>query len=1040
MRITIVRFKCFTQTVTYDFKSATLTLLDGPSGIGKSTIFEAINWCLFGNVQQIYPKSSASTAKSQTCVMIEFPEVGLVMRRTKPPELIEITYQGAHYSGSEAQARIEEVFGKKDFFNSSSYVKQKTLCPLITYSNADKTKLLHELTFGDQSFMETDNPELYINKIEDEIKQLKSVVIAETSKYNVLLQTYSQASKNGEELYLEWNNANTSIEAVNNQQSKFEEYIKEMEVLHSKQNHDLQILKTLNQSKSQLVERLVKPIEIDINLDEQIHTLEDQLRNVEQYEKIVKEKELLESQLFQYSEEELNMCQEENIEILTDKIGKITCERNKCQALNIKYDKNTIDNEILKLKYQLKTLKLQQEDLSRWNEEKLEATKLRDETYNSQLEEWEKQCFTLKLQYEDTLSSFNKMLLEWHTLKDQMIEAHRKEYSKELEIWNSECDILKLQHSQVEAQNQEVLKQWYQEKDQVLSLHQSQHQLQMKEWTETCSALRLKYEEVRKIKMDIESDKKVFEERQTNFLVLSSKIDTCKLNIEKSQAKVNITEKDLNEKITVLKGNFPNILATPQSLQSQIDACRILQQQLLCPHCSEAVTFQSGKLIKGITVDSQGVLSAISYIESTILTLNSYNDAIKELKFLEHELKTLGPLPPNPTPKSFPDDIVIEDLNLPPQPQFTSPIFNPQPVFENNILKLPSKPIESSIVLPPKPLLNEQNLILPSKPQCLSLNLRPQPIIEENIENLSNKVLKLQDIYIYDENLQDLIDQCDRLRSIKHLTPLFERLKTLKQFLTLNYDIKSDEIKIKIIELKELKSSYLQKLSTYESLLQQINNLEEQINLIQPSTENYKEKLDQCKSSLSILNRLKKAHEVHLGIKHQYDQVLIQKEVLLKYVEYEGNLNKLKLAVSELASSAMEETVEAINENTALILNDMFTKDDIQVILSTHKELKTKDTTKLQVNLKIKYKDQEFSSISELSGGEQDRVSLALTLAIAKVSGTSILLLDECIQSVDKLVQEECLDVIKKHFANKIVINICHDAVKGDHTETLSLE
>jgi len=74
------------------------------------------------------------------------------------------------------------------------------------------------------------------------------------------------------------------------------------------------------------------------------------------------------------------------------------------------------------------------------------------------------------------------------------------------------------------------------------------------------------------------------------------------------------------------------------------------------------------------------------------------------------------------------------------------------------------------------------------------------------------------------------------------------------------------------------------------------------------------------------------------------------------------------------------------------------------------------------------YKGMEVSP-SQLSGGEQDRLSLALTLAFSSLSKSPILLLDECLSSLDSKNKENALKCLRSD--DKIVITVDHEAVEG---------
>ena len=113
--------------------------------------------------------------------------------------------------------------------------------------------------------------------------------------------------------------------------------------------------------------------------------------------------------------------------------------------------------------------------------------------------------------------------------------------------------------------------------------------------------------------------------------------------------------------------------------------------------------------------------------------------------------------------------------------------------------------------------------------------------------------------------------------------------------------------------------------------------------------------------------------------------------------------------------------------------------DPIHIKLQLFKPLKGKEVTKPSVNLSIRLKGGEYDSINELSGGEKNRVNLAMTIALARISSIPFVLLDECLSSLDADLRERCLQVIREMLNNKTIIDIEHFVVEGlfDHLITL---
>ncbi len=73
----------------------------------------------------------------------------------------------------------------------------------------------------------------------------------------------------------------------------------------------------------------------------------------------------------------------------------------------------------------------------------------------------------------------------------------------------------------------------------------------------------------------------------------------------------------------------------------------------------------------------------------------------------------------------------------------------------------------------------------------------------------------------------------------------------------------------------------------------------------------------------------------------------------------------------------------------------------------------------------------EYDSLNVLSGGEKDRVSLALTLTLSLIRNSPMLLLDECMASLDTENRQICLKLLKKFVNNKVVLNVCHETTEG---------
>ena len=77
--------------------------------------------------------------------------------------------------------------------------------------------------------------------------------------------------------------------------------------------------------------------------------------------------------------------------------------------------------------------------------------------------------------------------------------------------------------------------------------------------------------------------------------------------------------------------------------------------------------------------------------------------------------------------------------------------------------------------------------------------------------------------------------------------------------------------------------------------------------------------------------------------------------------------------------------------------------------------------------------------MSELSGGERSRVSLALLIAFSKYGRSPVLLLDESLSSLDVVTKECAISVIKQCLNDKIIITVNHDTTEGVYDSVINI-
>lgn len=139
---------------------SSFTLLKGSSGQGKSTLFQAFYWCLYGSVRCVYP---SNCPKVQTKVICNVRD--LVITRSRNPKFLQVVKNKKKYKDVEAQGIIDGMFGTKEVWLATSYLSQGQTHVLLEKNNTASFELLNSLAFSGE------DPRLIINKLKTLCKE-----------------------------------------------------------------------------------------------------------------------------------------------------------------------------------------------------------------------------------------------------------------------------------------------------------------------------------------------------------------------------------------------------------------------------------------------------------------------------------------------------------------------------------------------------------------------------------------------------------------------------------------------------------------------------------------------------------------------------------------------------------------------------------------------------------------------------------------------------------------------------------------------------
>jgi exonuclease SbcC len=135
---------------------------------------------------------------------------------------------------------------------------------------------------------------------------------------------------------------------------------------------------------------------------------------------------------------------------------------------------------------------------------------------------------------------------------------------------------------------------------------------------------------------------------------------------------------------------------------------------------------------------------------------------------------------------------------------------------------------------------------------------------------------------------------------------------------------------------------------------------------------------------------------------------------------------KLQEIIKTAEKMAVREVIEEINLHAQMYLDSFL--DDMNVMLVF-------DGVKLTVDV---LQDGHDSDLQNLSGGELARVILAFTIALAEINNVGLLLLDECVASLDQESTGQVIDTIKANFRGKVIC-IAHQTTTGVFDHVLEL-
>lgn len=970
MKLTLCNFRKFIGEHVYIFEDQALNLLKGDSGMGKSTIFQAILWCLYAKIRNITDEKNKNTY-----VIIEIYDY--YIKRSKPSDICEIHHDNKIYSGVEADSKIVQLFGTKDVFLSSSYILQNERHLLIQSSNAEKTDLLLELTFGsiDQPY---DNSETYLTVISDEKIKVRQNIATLTGHYNALFQNYTSSYNSNKEKIEELIKINASKETLSHCYQNFKEKIREIEDLISQRkvyNNQIDKLSTeISSYESKITEdnSYLESLSID--------TIKKELEDCEKLLDIYKIIQPYLSML------ELPLKDLENkIDVIKKKINVYHKNLNICEKIGIRYSKIKVEQTLVSLHEDL----LYNERLRKYEEDKTRA-------YNLHMKKIKK--------YQEDCDKFERNR-QIH-FQNQKIDQHLHLF-KMYNVPYTEEDKLKfIQHLEKEIEKIRTYKQLYIEWQNNLSILRKKHNDKIK-------ARNLKKEQYEKT-LSWKKNVSEYSKLTDKIKELEQKIESLDLN------QYNDYYKDVLNWWKIISSNRELNSFTLPIYKNQFDSCSE------CPVCKSVLYYREGKLELTQNYYENGFEQLKEYMEKCEIIKFEYNKIKKEIEHLRIKAQAINIT----EPEFIVEELIteeIEELILPNEPA------KPES-SEKDLLSLIEtfKNIDTTIEKQ-----NELDDAPNTRPFSIDFNFNYadfnyiKPKLSENEINEQIELLK-EVVNFYD--LDELTEKQNLILSViekKTLYDVFINSNLTYEKLILKKKDLSGKIKQYEIRLseKEKNTILLEKLKTNMLELER-----KDLPSLNSLLEDKKTNLQYADYYFDLLN----TYSLYEPIVATYNNMIQVQQNILKNTKYENNLSRMNKIFEELQAQAMNDTINTINTVVNSIITDLF-NDDIEISLNTHKELKTKNILKLQLNVQLTYKG-VTRDIKSLSGGEEDRVSFAFLIAFACIcNSTPFLMLDECFSAINMDLREKCLKILKKYLPHKTIIVVSHEEVEGHYDNVVTV-
>ena len=404
----------------------------------------------------------------------------------------------------------------------------------------------------------------------------------------------------------------------------------------------------------------------------------------------------------------------------------------------------------------------------------------------------------------------------------------------------------------------------------------------------------------------------------------------------------------------------------------------IYKKTLICPCCENRIIFRNSKLEK---------------YDSLISEEEEYTTQIEKNTIKIHELKKIIGL------KSKRDELVKELTSI--EKKYKGSQTDSQDELNKQLEELKYEYRKTLQTIDENKRLEKM------------LDNKNFPSLLRSVQIITKLRNKLTDIAFVDKSYdkQDLLEKIDKVK--------------LDNKLRVEYQTTLDTLTLDIEKLEK-------EIDTYNNLLNLEGNIKEcNIQKLEKKLETYKIELTQTTTNVDLISKWEKSCS-EMKSYQELELKVTTLRIQLSDLREELTLSeKFKSHIIHAEALAVRHLLDTINGHVQTYLDKFFKNDQLLVKINTEKQIKSgRGLTKTQITLNMEYKGYPIELVN-LSGGEISRLNLAFVLAMSEIFKSPILMLDECMSTLDPDNCINILNTIREEYKGKLVLMIHHQITEG---------